>query len=77
MLDIRGTALRKKSKRLDDMMQENVSVKTVILALLLLVVPWIIILIGILLPVENAWFFLLAITWFCSGLVFFSVAYIQ
>ncbi|MEM0493186.1 MAG: hypothetical protein QXS02_04440 [Candidatus Thermoplasmatota archaeon] len=58
-------------------MQEDISIKTVMFALLLLIVPWIIILGGILFSVENVWFFLLAITWFCSGVVFFSISYIE
>ena len=37
---------------------------------LLLILPWIAIILGILLNIENVWYYLLSITWFGSGVVF-------
>ena len=40
-------------------------------AFLLLALPLLVLLVGILVPVYNAWYFVLAITWFGLGLIFF------
>ncbi|MCK4415634.1 MAG: hypothetical protein KAU84_00630 [Thermoplasmatales archaeon] len=47
-------------------------VKGVLQAFLLLILPLIVIVLGIIFAIENIWYFLLAITWFGSGLIFFS-----
>ncbi|MCK4332676.1 MAG: hypothetical protein KAV40_03765 [Thermoplasmatales archaeon] len=47
-------------------------VKGVLQAFLLLILPLIVIVLGIIFTIENVWYFLLAITWFGSGLIFFS-----
>jgi hypothetical protein len=41
-------------------------------ALFLLVLPWVVILIGIATSIENVWYYLLSITWFGCGLVFYG-----
>lgn len=41
-------------------------------AVFLLILPWIILLIGLVVPIDNAWFYLLCITWFGCGIVLFS-----
>ncbi|MCK5112296.1 MAG: hypothetical protein KAQ84_02020 [Thermoplasmatales archaeon] len=47
-------------------------VKGLLQAFLLLILPLIVIVLGIIFTIENAWYFLLAITWFGSGVIFFS-----
>ncbi len=47
-------------------------VKGVLQAFLLLILPLIVIVLGIIFAIENGWYFVLAITWFASGLIFFS-----
>ncbi len=47
-------------------------VKGVLQAFLLLILPLIVLVLGIIFTIENIWYFLLAITWFGSGLIFFS-----
>ncbi|UCD14256.1 MAG: hypothetical protein JSW60_02250 [Thermoplasmatales archaeon] len=47
-------------------------VKGLLQALLLLVLPLITIALGIIFTIENIWYFLLAMTWFGCGLIFFS-----
>ncbi|MFO7677768.1 MAG: hypothetical protein R6V50_05240 [Thermoplasmatota archaeon] len=47
--------------------------KTLLQLFLLLISPWILILAGIILGIENAWFFLLAISWFGCGVIFMSL----
>ncbi|EMR74985.1 hypothetical protein MBGDF03_00171 [Thermoplasmatales archaeon SCGC AB-540-F20] len=47
-------------------------VKGVLQAFLLLILPLIVIVLGVIFTIENIWYFLLAITWFGSGLIFFS-----
>jgi len=41
-------------------------------ALFLLILPWVILLIGLWASLNNVWFYLLCITWFGCGLVFFE-----
>jgi len=50
-------------------------IKELLLLLILLILPWVMIIIGIFIPIENAWYFLIAITWFGSGVVFFSAVH--
>ena len=50
---------------------ENKLVKKGLSAFLLLALPLLVLLVGILVPVYNAWYFVLAITWFGLGLIFF------
>jgi hypothetical protein len=47
-------------------------VKGLLQAFLLLILPLIAIVLGMIFTIENIWYFLLAITWFASGLIFFS-----
>ena len=47
-------------------------VKTLLQMFLLLILPWIVILLGMIFSVENIWYYLLSITWFGSGIVFFG-----
>jgi len=47
-------------------------VKGLLQAFLLLILPLIVIVLGIIFTIENVWYFLLAITWFGSGVIFFS-----
>jgi hypothetical protein len=46
--------------------------KGILQILLLLVLPWVAILSGMALSVQNVWYFVLAITWFGCGVVFYS-----
>lgn len=48
------------------------SIKKVISIFLLLILPLLIILLGVMLNIYNAWFYILAITWFGSGVIFFG-----
>jgi hypothetical protein len=55
------------------------SVRKVLLAFFLLILPWIIIIIGILVGIDTiigqgwtAGYYVLAITWFGSGIIFYS-----
>ena len=54
-------------------------VKGILSMFFLLILPWIFIVLGIAVNIENiigsgwtAWYFLLSITWFGSGVVFFG-----
>jgi hypothetical protein len=55
-------------------MELNLSerVGSLLQALFLLILPWIILLIGLTESFNNVWFYLLCITWFGCGLVFFG-----
>jgi hypothetical protein len=46
--------------------------KTMLQGFLLLILPWIVLLLGMVFHVENVWYYLLSITWFGSGVVFFN-----
>jgi len=46
-------------------------VKQLLQALLLLILPLIAIVIGIIMNIENIWYFILTITWFASGMIFY------
>jgi hypothetical protein len=41
-------------------------------AVILLILPWILLLIGLVVSVETVWFYLLCITWFGCGLILFG-----
>jgi hypothetical protein len=48
------------------------SIKKIISAFLLLFLPLLVILLGVIFNYFNAWFYILAITWFGSGVIFFG-----
>ena len=56
-------------------MEINLSqtMKQLITILLLVILPMITIIIGLASNVLNAWFYILAITWFGIGIIFFGV----
>lgn len=55
-------------------MELNLSqtVKQAIQALILLILPLLAIVIGIFFEVQTAWFYIIMITWFGLGIIFFS-----
>lgn len=55
-------------------MELNLSenVKQIITAFVLMIIPLILILVGILIPIINAYYFIGLITWFGVGLILFS-----
>ncbi len=53
-------------------MNLNERFKDFIVAFLLLILPWIVIIIGMIVSVESVWYYALSITWFGTGLIFFS-----
>jgi hypothetical protein len=55
-------------------MELNLSerVGSLLQALFLLILPWVVLLIGLAVSLDNVWFYLLCITWFGCGLVFFG-----
>lgn len=55
-------------------MELNISEKvgSLLQALFLLILPWVVLLIGLAVALDNVWFYLLCITWFGCGLVFFG-----
>ena len=48
------------------------SIKKIISAFLLLILPLLIILLGVIFNIFNAWLYILASTWFASGVIFFG-----
>jgi len=46
-------------------------VKDILQAFLLLILPWIVIVLGLVFGLTNVFYYLLSITWFGSGLIFF------
>lgn len=46
-------------------------VKDILQAFLLLLLPWIVISLGLVFGLTNVYYYLLSITWFGSGLIFF------
>jgi hypothetical protein len=48
------------------------SAKELLQAFFLLILPWIVIIIGVIVPIESVWYYLLSITWFGSGVIFFA-----
>jgi len=55
-------------------MELNLSenVRSLLLAFLVLILPWIVLIIGLVYKVDNVWFYLLSITWFGCGMVFYG-----
>jgi hypothetical protein len=55
-------------------MEINISetTKSLLLALFFLILPWVMIILGIVFNIQSGWYFLLAITWFGSGIIFFN-----
>ena len=55
-------------------MELNLSerVGSLLQALFLLILPWVVLLIGLAVSFNNVWLYLLCITWFGCGLVFFA-----
>jgi hypothetical protein len=55
-------------------MELNVSetVRSLLLALLILVLPLILIVVGLVYNIDNVWLYLLCITWFGCGVVFYG-----
>jgi hypothetical protein len=55
-------------------MELNLSEKvgSLLQALFLLILPWVVLVIGLVVSFENVWFYLLCITWLGCGLVFFE-----
>ncbi|MBE3121562.1 MAG: hypothetical protein IMZ43_03855 [Thermoplasmata archaeon] len=55
-------------------MELNLSerVGSLLQALFLLILPWVVLLIGLAVSLDNVWYYLLCITWFGCGLVFFG-----
>jgi len=55
-------------------MELNLSEKigSLLQALFLLILPWIVLLIGLALSLDTVWFYLLCLTWFGCGLIFFG-----
>jgi len=58
-------------------MELNLSqtVRKIISAFLLLILPLVTIVLGLVFNVENAWLYILAITWFGVGVIFFGAIY--
>lgn len=58
-------------------MELNLSqtVRQIISAFLLLILPLVTIVLGLVFNVENAWFYISAITWFGLGVIFFGAIY--
>jgi hypothetical protein len=55
-------------------MELNLSerVGSLLQALFLLILPWVVLLIGLAVSLDNVWYYLLCVTWFGCGLVFFG-----
>jgi hypothetical protein len=55
-------------------MELNLSenVKQIITAFVLMIIPLLLILIGIIIPIVNAYYFIGAVTWFSVGLILFT-----
>jgi len=47
-------------------------IKKILTAFLLLILPLLVILLGVIFNIFNAWFYILASTWFGSGVIFFG-----
>lgn len=47
-------------------------IKKILTAFLLLILPLLVILLGVIFNFFNAWFYILAATWFGSGVIFFG-----
>ncbi|MEM0466877.1 MAG: hypothetical protein QXX20_04695 [Candidatus Thermoplasmatota archaeon] len=51
------------------------NIRQLVAAFLLLLLPWIVILLLMILNIENIWAYLLSISWFGSGVIFFQSLY--
>lgn len=51
-------------------MEEHV--RSFLLALFLLILPWVVLLIGMIFHLENVWFYLLCVSWFGCGVIFYG-----
>jgi hypothetical protein len=47
-------------------------VGSLVQAVFLLILPLVLLLIGLMISLDNVWFYLLIITWFGCGLIFFG-----
>jgi len=50
-------------------------IKQVISAFILIILPLIVLVLGAIFGIENAWYYLLSITWFGMGIIFFGAIY--
>ncbi len=50
----------------------NDQVRNIIQVLVLLIFPLICLLLGIVFTIENVWYYVLSITWFGAGLIFYN-----
>jgi hypothetical protein len=48
------------------------NIKQIITALILMILPILLIIIGMIIPIISAWYFIGAITWFGVGLIIFN-----
>jgi hypothetical protein len=46
--------------------------KEIISLLLLIILPLLVILLGVIFSLLNAWYYILAVTWFGMGIIFYS-----
>lgn len=46
--------------------------KEIISLLLLIILPLLVILLGVIFGLLNAWYYILAVTWFGMGIIFYS-----
>ncbi len=55
-------------------MELNLSEKvgSLLQAVILLILPLVLLIVGLAVSLENVWFYLLCITWFGCGLIFFG-----
>jgi len=55
-------------------MELNISenIRTLLLAFLILILPLIVIIVGLVYNLDNVWYYLLCITWFGCGVVFYG-----
>jgi hypothetical protein len=55
-------------------MELNLSerVGSLLQAVFLLILPWVVLLIGLAVAFDNVWYYLLCITWFGCGLIIFE-----
>jgi Na+-translocating ferredoxin:NAD+ oxidoreductase RnfD subunit len=50
----------------------SATVRQIITALLLLILPLLAILLGVVFNILNAWYFILCVTWFAVGIIFYG-----
>jgi len=49
--------------------------KQIISAFILIILPLIVLALGTIFGIENAWYYLLSIVWFGTGIIFFGAIY--